>query len=93
MKIYLFLMCFLFATSAYCQTQTQSECVGTVQARAAVSLNSTQTKKLCANNPMEVVNCAITLMQGARFSTTLEKSLKQCRLEWTTTTVNGQGVF
>lgn len=83
----------LFSISASPQTQTQDECLATVRARAAISLNSAQIHKLCAENPMEVVNCALTQMQGARFSSNLNKSLKQCRLEWMTTTVNGQGIF
>ncbi|MDG0817326.1 hypothetical protein [Bdellovibrio svalbardensis] len=93
MKFSISIIIILIGTTVLAQTQTKEQCIVTTKARAAMTLSSAQVERLCEENPMEVVNCAVTQLQGARFTTTLDKSIRQCRLEWTTTTVNGQGIF
>jgi hypothetical protein len=70
---------------SFAQTPTYSECLSTVRARAGLTITSTEAMKMCADHPIEVVNCAVTQNQTYRFSGNLQQSLKQCRMEWSTT--------
>ncbi|HWU44776.1 MAG TPA: hypothetical protein VN132_15095 [Bdellovibrio sp.] len=78
---------------SWSQVQTHAECVATVRGRASLSISKDTAEKLCSENPIDVVNCALTQMQSARLTANLEKSIHQCRLEWTATSENGRGLF
>ncbi|MBO9668656.1 MAG: hypothetical protein J7501_17795 [Bdellovibrio sp.] len=81
----LFAFILLFSVYSSAQTPTYAECLSTVRARAGLTITSAEAMKMCADNPIEVVNCAVTQNQTYRFSGNLQQSLRQCRMEWSTT--------
>ena len=81
-----FLFCFflisLAQVHAQAQVQTTNQCLASTQARAGLTLSKAEIRDLCENNSDDVVNCAITLVQGYRFSGNLSQSVKDCRKQF-----------
>lgn len=73
---------FLSFSPAHAQVQTTNQCLVTTQARAGLTLSKAEIRDLCENNSDDVVNCAITLVQGYRFSGNLSQSVKDCRKQF-----------
>ena len=73
---------FILPFPASAQVQTTNQCLATTQARAGLTLTKSEMRSLCENNSDEVVNCAITMMQGNRFSGNLGQSVKDCRKQF-----------
>jgi hypothetical protein len=71
-----------FPLTATAQVQTTNQCLATTRARAGLTLSKAEMQSLCENNSDEVVNCAITMMQGNRFSGNLSQSVKDCRKQF-----------
>lgn len=81
--VFLGLALFLsFSPAAHAQVQTTNQCLATTQARAGLTLTKAEIRDLCENNSDDVVNCAITLVQGYRFSGNLSQSVKDCRKQF-----------
>lgn len=80
--VFLGLGLFLSFSSAHAQVQTTNQCLATTQARAGLTLTKAEIRDLCENNSDDVVNCAITLVQGYRFSGNLSQSVKDCRKQF-----------
>lgn len=72
----------LAPTFAGAQVQTTNQCQATTRARAGFTLTKAEIASLCENNSDEVVNCAITMVQGYRFSGNLSQSVKDCRKQF-----------
>lgn len=80
MKTICALLLLLSPLYSWAQTQTKSQCMTTVRVRS-MSISTADAEKLCAEDSAEVVNCAVTKLQGSR-SGGVSESVKACRSEW-----------
>ena len=75
------LLALVLPLSAFAQEQSLEQCLSTIKARAAISLDDSDIETLCKEYSVDVVNCALTQSQGNHFTSSLEQSLKACERE------------
>jgi hypothetical protein len=72
----------LLAFKSIAQVPTEAQCQATLRARAPISIDANQVEKICEENAMVVINCALNEFQSAPLSGNFERSLRHCRVEY-----------
>lgn len=72
----------LLAFKSIAHVPTEAQCQATLRARAPISIEASKVEKICEENAMAVVQCALTEAQSSPLSGNFERSLRHCRLEY-----------